>query len=152
MLNLKIITIGKIKQKFFAMAVDEYLKRLKPYSKLEITELKSESFSVSNKDKAKQIEGKRIEAILEKCGCQNIFLLSEDGKEYDSLEFFKFLEKNEEAIFVIGGALGFTDELKNKYQKISLSQMTMPHELARVVLLEQIYRAVAIAKGKEYHY
>jgi len=152
MFNLKIIAIDKIKKAFFEQAVQEYIKRLRPYAKLEIIELKPESFSQSSKERAKQIEGEKIEKTLEKINSQNVFLLSENGKEYDSLQFSKFLEKNEEVVLVVGGALGFSDEFKNKYQKISLSQMTMPHELARVVLLEQIYRAVTIAKGKEYHY
>ena len=152
MFHITLITLGKIKQEFFAMAEEEYLKRLKPYAKLEIIELRPESFGPSDKERAKQIEGEKIEKTLEKINSQNVFLLSENGKEYDSLQFSKFLEKNEEVVLVIGGALGFSDGLKNKYQKISLSQMTMPHELARVVLLEQIYRAITIAKGKEYHY
>jgi 23S rRNA (pseudouridine1915-N3)-methyltransferase len=152
MIFLRLIVLGKIKQEFFALAAEEYQKRLKPYAKLEIIELKPESFSQSSKNQAKQIEGTRIKTALEKVNCQNIFLLDENGKEYDSFEFSKFLEKNEELVLIIAGALGFSDELKNNYPKISLSRMTMPHELARVVLLEQIYRAVTIVKGKEYHY
>lgn len=74
------------------------------------------------------------------------------GDKLDSDKFAKLVETTPGAIFVLGGSLGFTDGLKNKYRRISLTSLTMPHELARVVLLEQLYRAAAKLRGKVYDY
>ncbi len=152
MFNIKIITVGKIKDNNFLSLSEKYLKRIKPFASIKIEEVKADSFSKSNKEKIRQIEDKRIEKVLEKYNKENIFLLDENGKEFNSIGFAEFLDKQEEMIFVIAGSLGFSNELKKKYQKISLSQLTFPHEMARVVLLEQIYRATAIVNKKEYHY
>lgn len=151
--KITIIAVGKIKEKFWQTAIEEYAKRLKPYTVLNFVEIKAESFSNQNKKQAQIIENQRLIKVLEKYNNQNIYLLAEAGQEFDSLKFAKFLESKSELILVIGGALGWAEEIKQKYpQSISLSQLTMPHEMARVVLLEQIYRAVSISKGKEYHY
>lgn len=152
MLKINIIAVGKIKDKSFLGLSEAYLKRLKPFASIKIEELKAESFSKNNKEKIKKIESEKIENILEKHSKENIFLLDEGGKEFASIQFSKFLDKHKEIIFVVAGSLGFSAELKNKYQKISLSQLTFPHEMARVVLLEQIYRASTILNNKEYHY
>lgn len=151
--KITIIAVGKIKEKFWQTAIEEYAKRLKPYAVLNFVEIKAESFSSQNKKQAQIIENKRLIKVLEKYNKQNIYFLTEAGQEFNSLKFAKFLENKSELVLVIGGALGWAEEIKEKYpQTISLSQLTMPHEMARVVLLEQIYRAVSIANGKEYHY
>jgi len=153
MLNIEIIAIDKIRNKNFNLAIEEYLKRLKPYATIKITELKPEAFDSNNHEKIKKIEGEKILKILEKYPKENIWLLHERGDEIDSIKFSKQVENNGERIFfVIGGALGFSPEILKKYQQISLSRMTMPHELARLVLIEQLYRATTILKGKNYHY
>jgi 23S rRNA (pseudouridine1915-N3)-methyltransferase len=155
MLKLKIITIGSIKEKAYNNLIEEYLKRLKPYAKIEILELKAESFKrESDKEKAKKIEGERILKSIEKCGDARIFLLEEGGREFNSLEFADFLDKDtREIIFIIAGTLGFSLEVKEKIKtSISLSKLTFPHEMAKVILLEQIYRGVTINKNKKYHY
>lgn len=106
-------------------------------------------------EKAKKKEGERIAQFLKKRkDTHEIFILDEKGKESDSKEFAVILEKlSKPAIFVVGGSLGIhKDAILNSYKKISLSHLTFPHELARVVLLEQIYRAMTIMRGKEYHY
>ncbi len=153
MIKITIIVVGKIKEKFWQIAIDEYVKRLKPYTVLNFVEIKAESFSNQNKKQALANENQRLISVLEKYNKQNVYLLAEACQEFDSLQFAKFIAKQSEIILVIGGALGWAEEIKIKYpQTISLSQLTMPHEMARVVLLEQIYRAVSIINGKEYHY
>ncbi len=151
MLNITLITIGKVKEAYLNEATLEYLKRIKPYGRLTMQELKAEPFSVTTKDKAKQIEAERIMAVLDKKTNAEIYLLAEHGTQFNSLDFASKI-KDREIVLVIAGSLGFAKELENKYPKISLSPLTFPHELARVVLLEQIYRAATIISNKEYHY
>ena len=151
MLNITLITIGKVKEAYLNEATLEYLKRIKPYGRLVMQELKAEPFSTTTKDKAKQIEAQRIEAVLEKRGGAEIYLLAEQGTLFNSLDFANKI-KDKEIVLVIAGSLGFAKDLENKYPKISLSPLTFPHELARVILLEQIYRAATIINNKEYHY
>ncbi len=152
-MNITIITIGKVKESYIREGIFEYKKRLGPFLKLKELELKAESFNSATKEKAKRIEGERILKSLQKYPKENIFLLDENEKEYSSIDFSILLQKDFEIIFVIAGSLGWSDELKkSNFKKISLSKMTFPHEIARLMLLEQIYRSVTIIKGKEYHY
>ncbi len=153
MLDLTLITVGKIKNGAFKAAADDYLKRIKPFARLEIIEVRPEPFDDGNKEKAKREEAFRIqEIILRKKGAQ-VYLLAEEGHDWDSVSLAKHLEKvNGPIVLIIAGALGWPEELRQKYPRISLSHLTMPHELARVVLLEQLYRAALILAGKEYHY
>jgi 23S rRNA (pseudouridine1915-N3)-methyltransferase len=152
MLEIIIIAIGKIKNEFFSEAIREYLTRLKPYAVVKILELTPESFNDSNREKAKQLEGERIVRALEKYDRSDVFLLHERGKEMTSVKFSEKLAEAGKMVFAIAGALGFNEAILAKYQQLSLSEMTFPHELARLVLLEQIYRAATIIKGKTYHY
>lgn len=152
MLNLTIITVGKIKEAYFNEASLVYLKRIKPFGRLKIEEIKAEPFSITTKDKAKKIEGQRIQNILDRKPEAQIYLMAETGALFNSLDFSSKINTTPEIILVIAGSLGFTPELENKYPKLSLSPLTFPHELARVVLLEQIYRAITIINKKEYHY
>lgn len=156
MLDLTILTIGALKNKNLRSLAEEYLKRLQPYGRLEIVELAAASFSASNQEKAKTTEGKAIQAYLAKRAASNrpgaVFLLAERGKEYNSLELATWLEKTGPLILVVGGALGFSTALYERYPQLSLSALTFPHELARVMLLEQIYRATTIINHKDYHY
>jgi 23S rRNA (pseudouridine1915-N3)-methyltransferase len=153
MLDILIIAIGKVKNEFFSGAIGEYLARLKPYAAIKILELSPEPFNDSNHDKAKKAEGERILAALEKYPGAEIFLMHERGREMDSLRLSeKLANANGKIIFVIAGALGFSEAALQKYPQLSLSKMTFPHELARLILLEQIYRATTIIKGKTYHY
>jgi 23S rRNA (pseudouridine1915-N3)-methyltransferase len=153
MLEIIIIAIGKTKNEFFSGAIAEYLLRLKLYASIKILELTPESFCESNHAQAKKAEGERILKNLEKFAGEEIFLMHERGRELDSIKFSEKLSSaNGKTIFVIAGALGFSEEVLEKYPQISLSKMTFPHELARLLLLEQIYRATTIIKGKTYHY
>lgn len=152
MLNISLVTIGKIKEAYLNEAADSYLKRIKPYGRLKIEELKAESFSETTKTKAKKLEAARIQAVLERKSDAHIYLLAEQGELFNSLDFATKINTTKELVLVIAGSLGFDPELEAKYPKLSLSPLTFPHELARVVLLEQIYRAATILNNKEYHY
>ncbi|TSC93674.1 MAG: conserved hypothetical protein TIGR00246 [Parcubacteria group bacterium Athens0714_25] len=155
MQKITILAVGKIKEKYFKEACQEYLKRIGPYARVEMEEIGTESFfGDGDKEKAKEKEGGRILKFLDRNDDCQIFLLEENGNEMDSVSFSRKMEKIQNPIiFVIAGALGFSDEVKKRgFGKLSLSQMTFPHELARLVLLEQVYRATTICKGKKYHY
>ena len=153
MLDIIIIALGKIKEKYWLAAAEEYLKRLKPYARLKVLELTPEAFAKSNATSAKIKEAEKISKVLEKYPNARVFLLDERGIEMNSLEFSTELNKNSEPlVFVIGGSLGMSSELLAKYNKIALSKLTFLHEAARVILLEQIYRGITIAKGKDYHH
>lgn len=153
MLDITILAVGKIKEKYCQLGASEYLKRLKPYAKIKIEELKNESFSSSNAEKAKQLEATRIQTYLSKQTNALVFLLAENGEKVDSYVFAEILKKTKQkVIFVIGGALGWPKDILDNYPRLSLSPLTFPHELARVILLEQLYRAVTIINNKTYHY
>jgi len=153
MLDINLVVVGKIKNENLRIACDDYQKRLKPFVKLQIKEIKAESFSISSKDKAKKIEGEKLLKLLGSLD-GTIFLLSEHGNQFNSLSFSNKLEDldGKKIVFVIAGSLGFSDKLIGKYPSISLSPLTFTHEMARLILLEQVYRAICIEKGKEYHY
>ena len=157
-MTIKIYAIGKIKD-FYKSGVDEYIKRLSGYVKIEVVELKDDSISdkpsISEITKAKDNEGKRVLSLLK----NNEYLIGLDlnKKEYDSEGFAKYLSEklvdNGASIsFVIGGSYGLSDELKNRLNSsITLSKLTFPHQLARLILLEQIYRAFKILNNETYH-
>ena len=157
-MNIKIYAIGKCKD-FYKAGVDEYTKRLSSYCKLTIVELKDESIpdkpSQSQIDKALEAEGNRVLSLLK----PNEYLIALDlnQKEMDSVEFSKFLsgklESNGSNIsFVIGGSYGLSNKLKERVNSsITLSKMTFPHQLARLILLEQIFRAFKILSNETYH-
>lgn len=151
------VAIGKIKDSNLASLASEYLKRLKPFVKFDVIEISSSSFSENTKEAAKKFEGERILEILKKEEAKArgaaAYLLAERGLSFKSSpEFASWLAKKTPVILVVGGALGFSDELYENYPQISLSPLTFPHELARVIALEQVYRAAAILNNKEYHY
>ena len=155
MFDIIILAVGKIKETYWREAIAQYLKRLRPYVKVSIQELPAESFiRDSDKAKAKEKESRRILSFLDQQAESKIFILTEEGNNFDSLKFSEDLKKlsGQRIIFVIGGALGLSEEVKRCGSKLSLSKMTFPHELARVILLEQLYRAITIVKHKNYHY
>ena len=156
MLDITIVAIGPLKEKHFQAAFSEYEKRLRPYARLKVVELPSVSFSKNNQAQAKNFEAETIENFLlkmeRKQSSAAVYLLAERGQNFSSPEFAAFLNKKQPLILIVGGALGFSDRLYAQYPQISLSPLTFPHELARVVLAEQIYRATTIINKKLYHY
>lgn len=157
-MKIKIYAIGKIKD-FYKLGVEEYLKRLSSYCKIEIIELKDEAISDNPSEaeikKAIDIEGKRVLDKLK----DNEYLIALDlnKKEMDSVEFSTYLAKKLESqgsniSFVIGGSYGLSNNLKNRVNdSFSLGKMTYPHQLVRLIILEQIYRAFKILNNETYH-
>lgn len=149
---IKIICVGKIKEKYIKEAIDDYASRIKRYTNLEIIEVMDEK--IENDKITKQKEGKKLlNHIKEK---DYVIVLDVNSKEYTSLEFAKMIHDtlivNSNLVFVIGGSLGFDDMvLTRANKKISFSKLTFPHQLFRVLLLEQIYRSYKINHNENYH-
>lgn len=148
---IKIICIGKIKENYLKEAILEYSKRLSKYTKLEIIELPDSSFDIK---KTLEVERDNILTKLNK-NDYNI-LLDIDGHTFNSLEFSENLNKirniNSNITFIIGGSNGVHDDIRALVnERISFSKLTFPHQLFRVMLLEQIYRSFKILNHEEYH-
>lgn len=158
-MKITIIAVGKIKEAYFTMAIEEYKKRLSRYCKLEILEVIDEkipeSLSKAQEEQVKRTEGERIQKLMK----ENAYTiaLAIEGREFDSVGFSKELEqlgvKGKSHIqFLIGGSLGLDSELlKQADMAISFSKMTFPHQLMRVILLEQLYRSYRIQNHEPYH-
>ncbi len=149
---IKIICLGSIKEKYLVEAINEYTKRLSKYTKLEIIELKDEKDDIPKQALLKEKQ-KILNAITEK---DNLVLLDIQGKEYTSETFSEFVSKeltyNSNITFVIGSSNGIDDDLKKMIKKrISFSKLTFPHQIFRLILLEQIYRSFKIINNETYH-
>lgn len=155
MLKIKIICLGKFKEKAFKELEKEYLKRLSPFAKVKLVELLEVSYKASeDTDRVKRKEAELIQKQLPDDAI--IILLEEKGTLRNSKDFANFLERigglGQEIVFVLGSGVGLHESLRHvsNYQ-ISLSPLTFPHNFARVLLEEQIYRACTIIAGKAYH-
>ena len=142
---IKIITVGQLKEKYLKDAVEEYKKRLSKYTNLEIIEIKDEG--LVEESKAIELEGEKINKYLD--NKDYIITLEIEGKQMSSVEFSEKLERiqieNSNIVFIIGGSYGLSSTIKDKSNlKLSFSKMTFPHQLFRVILLEQIYRSFKI--------
>lgn len=150
-MNITIISVGKLKEKYLKLAVEEYSKRLSRYCKLNIIEVSDEK----TPDNASEKEGDLILKNIK----NNMFVIALDlnGKELTSIDFSNFINdlgiKGESNLtFVIGGSLGLSSQVLNRSNyKLCFSKMTFPHQLFRVMLLEQIYRGYRIMNGEPYH-
>lgn len=151
-MKINIVSVGKIKEKFFVQAIEEYQKRLSRFCTFNIIEVDEASF-VTNIDKKSEIEGERL---LSKCKGV-IVSLDGGGKMLSSPEIAEFIKQKEvsgtsEISFVIGGSNGLSKEVLSKSDLVlSFGKITFPHQLFRVVLAEQIYRAFTIIAGLPYH-
>ncbi len=156
MLDITLVAIGPSKDRSLRDLAENYQARLTPYVKLETIELPAQPFSAASRISAQQKEGRAISDYLAKRQASNrpakVYLLAENGKMYDSVSLSGWLEKESPSILVLGGTLGFAPELAAQYPSLSLSPLTFPHELARLILLEQLYRSACILIGKDYHY
>lgn len=158
-MKITILCVGKIKEKFYRDAIDEYSKRLSRYCKLEIIEVADEKTPDHASDlverQIKEKEGERIERYLKEGAF--VCALAIDGIQLDSVALSQKLEQlgttgTSHIIFMIGGSLGMADSLLKKADmKLSFSKMTFPHQLMRVILLEQIYRGYRIMNREPYH-
>ena len=158
-MKITLVTVGKIKERFFADAIKEYEKRLSRYCRREIVQVADEKTpEKASEAQARQIrerEGERILAQLKEGAY--VIALAIEGKMASSEELAKKLEKlgitgKSQVVFVIGGSLGLSEAvLIRADEQLSFSRMTFPHQLMRVILLEQIYRSYRIIAGEPYH-
>ena len=158
-MKIRIIAIGKIKESYLKEGISEYLKRLTPFCDISIIEVNDQPIKDNPNDsdieKAKDIECKN--ALKHISNNDFVIALDLNKKEMDSIEFSKYLIKKMEQAgsnltFVIGGSYGLSDEMKSRVNdSISLSKMTFLHQMTRLILLEQIYRAFKIVNHQTYH-
>lgn len=158
-MKVTILCVGKIKEKFYRDAIAEYEKRLSRYCKLEIVEVADEktpdNASELVETQIKEKEAERMERYI-KDGAY-VIALAIEGKQLDSVELSEKIEQlgtsgTSHIIFVIGGSLGLAEQiLKRADYKLSFSKMTFPHQLMRVILLEQVYRSYRIMNHEPYH-
>jgi len=158
-MKITVIAVGKIKEKYFTLAIDEYAKRLTRYCKLEIIELQDEKTPDNSSDatnlQIKAKEGDKILASIKEDAY--VVALAIEGKMLDSVELSEKIETlgvngTSHITFVIGGSLGLDNRVMNRADyKLSFSKMTFPHQMMRVILLEQIYRAYRIMGNEPYH-
>ena len=158
-MKIKVLAVGKIKEKYFTGAVEEYAKRLSRFCRLELVEVPDEKMpDGAGRAQELQIRIKEGERILQKLpGSSFVVALAIDGRMLDSVELSRQMERwNVNGIshitFVIGGSLGLSPQvLERADMKLSFSKMTFPHQLMRVILLEQVYRSYMIRSGAPYH-
>lgn len=160
MLSINILCVGKIKEDYLKSAINEYSKRLSKYCNLKIIEVSDEKLPEKTNDTIiNEIKNKECNKIKEHIKKDSYTIcLDLKGKQYSSVEFSKKIDNialnfNSTINFIIGGTLGLTDELLSiSDEKICFSKMTFPHQLIRVFLLEQLFRAFKISKGETYHW
>jgi 23S rRNA (pseudouridine1915-N3)-methyltransferase len=154
--KIRIICVGKVKEDYIRQGIADYLGRLKHYTEVEYIELKDEKIlSPLSEELIKKREAQRIEKTFLPDGV--VIILDERGQSFSSKMLAEFLQHQQmqgtRAVeFVIGGTLGLADSiLKKAFKVLSLSRMTFTHQLCRLILLEQLYRAFTILKGEPYH-
>ena len=158
-MRITIVCVGKLKEKYWKDAIAEYSKRLSRYHKLDIIELADEktpeTMSEAQEQEVKKKEGERILKSIKEDAF--VVALAIEGKSLNSEQLAEFMEKKavsgvSHMVFVIGGSLGLSkDVIQRADDALSFSKMTFPHQMMRVILLEQIYRAERINRGEPYH-
>lgn len=156
---IQIIGVGKLKEKYLVQGIQEYAKRLTPYIKLQVIEVADEkapdTLSEAEVSIVKEREGERILAQVKESA--HVIALAIGGQLWSSEELAAELDRlgtygTSHVVFVIGGSHGLSDQvLRRAQQRLSFGRMTLPHQLMRLVLVEQIYRAVKINRGEPYH-
>ena len=138
--KIKIICIGKVKERYLQEGINEFLKRLKPFCDVEIIELKDRGVIEDSKFVQKYVD-------------HTSFILDVNGKSFSSEEFAELIKKTETTLtLIIGGAEGFNQDIKKNAKLLSLSKMTFTHEMTRLFLVEQIYRSFMIINNKTYYH
>lgn len=157
-MNITVICVGKLKEKYLSDAINEYSKRLSRFIKLNIIELLDEKIADNASEKQiqqiKEKEGKAIISRIKQGSC--VITLCVEGKQFSSEDLAQKISDismtNSNITFIVGGSLGLSDEVKSLSSiRLSFSKMTLPHQLMRVVLLEQVYRAYKINSNENYH-
>ena len=158
MLNIKVICVGKSKEKYWDAAYAEYLKRLRAYCSPEVIEVREARLpaNASPADERNVIDAEGRDILGRISGGDFVIALDIRGKEFSSEELARKISdisfNNSRICFIIGGSLGLSDEVKERADlRLSFGKITLPHQLARVVLLEQIYRGYRIINGEPYH-
>ena len=159
MISVTLICVGRLKDRFFEEASDEYLKRLKAYAKVNIVEIKAQELSPEPNDvEVSAALEKEASEIMKKIPAgAKIVTMCIEGKLYSSEELAAFLESSavsgcSHIVFIIGGSYGLSESVKKLSSvRMSMSKMTFPHRLARIMLLEQVYRGFKINAGEKYH-
>lgn len=158
MVKIEILCVGKLKEKYLNQACDEYIKRLKPFCKLKITQIQEYSCNSSNQSQIKKVIEEEGNRILKKLNNTSFKIaLCIEGQLMSSEELAKKSQKlltsgTSNITLIIGGSHGLSQKVKQASNfKLSMSPLTFPHQLARVILLEQIYRAFTIQSKKTYH-
>ncbi len=156
-MKITVLCVGKTRERFIQEGIEKYLRFLKPYAQITIREVREERIAdLRDAPRVRQREAEKIEHALSSGGYR--VALDERGDEFTSHEFAVFLndamEKGvKEMTFIIGGSMGLDPSVtKSADATLALSRWTFTHEMARIVLLEQLYRAFTIIKGKSYHY
>ncbi|MFR4767143.1 MAG: 23S rRNA (pseudouridine(1915)-N(3))-methyltransferase RlmH [Paraclostridium sordellii] len=157
-MNITIISVGKLKEKYLKLGIEEFSKRLSKYCKLDMIELDDEKCPENLSDKDMEIvKNKEGQNIIKKKNNSNVIALAIDGKNLSSEELADTISKLavrgiSHITFIIGGSLGLADEvLKRADYKLSFSKMTFPHQLMKLILLEQVYRSFRINNNEPYH-
>ena len=158
-MKIRILTIGKLKEKYLVNGINEYVKRLNAYCKVELVEVPDEPIPDNASENVENIiKDKEADKIVSKIkDDEYVIVLDLHGKEIDSVAFSKHIEKcmidgKSTIVFVIGGSLGHGEEILSRAQlRLSFSPMTFPHQLMRLILIEQVYRAFKIMKNETYH-
>jgi len=161
-MNIEIICIGSLKEEYLREAEREYIKRIQPYSKAIVTELREirlpKGAGEAEEENVRCLEGETLlNAAKSKGNDTYVFALDIRGKQHSSDKFAETIQKltlsgKSNHIFMIGGSLGLSDAVRNRADALlSFSEMTFPHQLMRVILLEQLYRAQKILRGEPYH-
>lgn len=153
-MEIKLIVVGKTKSSELVRLINEYVKRINFYKKFKIIVVNSLKSKKNSEKEIKKFEGEKILINIKKN--ELIFLLDENGKSFNSRKFADFLSNkfktNKSIVFVVGGAYGFSNEIKQKSNEIiSLSEMTFSHQIIRLFFTEQIYRAFTILNNHPYH-
>jgi len=157
-MEIQVVCVGKIKEKYLVNGIKEYVKRLSKYTKVTIKEVNDvvapESLSEKEQDQVKEQEGERLRKQMKE---SYVIALALEGKSIDSVEFAKEIERiqtyhSSRITFLIGGSLGLSKSLlKEADMLLSFSKMTFPHQLMRLILLEQVYRSFRILNNEPYH-
>ena len=153
-MEIKLIVVGKTKSSELVRLINEYVKRINFYKKFKIIVVNSLKSKKNSEKEIKKIEGENVLKRVKKN--ELIFLLDENGKSFNSRKFADFLSNkfktNKSIVFVVGGAYGFSNEIKQKSNEIiSLSEMTFSHQIIRLFFTEQVYRALTILNNHPYH-
>ena len=156
-MKINIISIGKVKEKFFVDAIKEYEKRISRYIKINLIELRDITYKLENEANINKIKEEEANLILSVIKNEYLICMDIKGHELSTLDFYRFVNDKKvngisEISFIIGGSYGLSDTIKNRCDfSLSFSKMTFPHQLFRIILLEQIYRICKIENNEPYH-